>query len=135
MSQIQRRRSLGQVRQAGYKYVSTLSWGAGFTLPAPLNQPFRYDEDGYPELWELPCHGWHENVVKYNTQLQQPIRIAWPIRMPEAIPPDFLRTPQEHICAGFEEPIAILAGMVHIDTVGVVLNDGNFEPFFAESRN
>ena len=28
-----------------------------------------------------------------------------------------------------------VAGMVHIDTVGVVLNDNDFEPLFTESRN
>ena len=86
---------LKMIRQAGYKYVSSLAWGPGFTLPAPLNQPFRYEEDGYPDLWELPCHGWHENVMKYTTRLRQPVRIAWPIEMPQAVPADFLRKPEE----------------------------------------
>ena len=50
--------------QAGIKYVSSLLWGPDYSLPALLREPFNYKDDGYPEIWELPGHGWHENLLK-----------------------------------------------------------------------
>ncbi|HPU84814.1 MAG TPA: polysaccharide deacetylase family protein [Candidatus Latescibacteria bacterium] len=86
---------LAVVQETGLKYVSSMAWGKDYSLPAPLNQPFRYDEDGYPEIWEIPCHGWHENLLK-NHNKWGPRRITlWPPEMPDAIPPDFLKTPEE----------------------------------------
>jgi len=81
--------------EAGYRYVSSLAWGPDFALPAPLHQPFNYAQDGYPDLWELPCHGWHENLVKWRTRPGRPVRIAWPIEAPERIPAGFLKSPAE----------------------------------------
>jgi hypothetical protein len=47
--------------------------------------------------------------------------------------PEFLlRAPQDHVGPGFEEPIAIFTGMVHIDTMGVVFNYSDLESFFTE---
>jgi len=86
---------LAVVQEAGLMYVSSMAWGKDYSLPAPLNQPFRYEEDGYPEIWEIPCHGWHENLLK-NHNKWGPRRITlWPPEMPDAIPPDFLKTPEE----------------------------------------
>ena len=83
------------IREAGLRYVSSQAWGRDWTLPAPLNQPFRYAADGFPDLWELPCHGWHENLLKDNNG-SGPARITlWPPDMPEAIPLDFVKTPEE----------------------------------------
>lgn len=83
------------VADAGLSYVSSLAWGRDYSLPAPLNQPRTYADDGYPDLWELPCHGWHENLLKDHNKWG-PRRITlWPADMPEAIPPGFLETPQE----------------------------------------
>ncbi len=50
--------------ECGMKYISTQARGPQETIPAPLNQPFNYAEDGFPQLWELPAHGWHDNVLK-----------------------------------------------------------------------
>jgi len=83
------------VDEAGYRYVSSLAWGPDFTLPAPLNQPFAYAEDGYPNLWELPCHGWHDNVIKPTSALKRPLRVAWPIEFPGAVPAGHVQTPEE----------------------------------------
>lgn len=83
------------IKEAGYKYVSSLLWGNDYSLPAMLNQPFNYQEDGYPELWEIPAHGWHENLLKNNNKMG-PARITlWPPEMPEAIPLHYVTTPKE----------------------------------------
>ncbi len=86
---------LRQVRQAKLRYLSSQAWGPDYTLPAPLNQPFRYAEEGFPELWELPAHGWHENLLKdYNRWGPRRLTL-WPPLMPQAIPARFLKTPEE----------------------------------------
>ena len=80
---------------AGLKYVSSLAWGRDYSLPAPLNQPFTYADDGLPDLWELPCHGWHENLLKNHNKWGARRLTLWPPEMPEAIPAGFLETPQQ----------------------------------------
>ena len=87
---------LRRVQDSGLAYVSSMAWGLDYSLPAPLsNQPFSYVDDGYPDLWELPCHGWHENLLKDHNRWG-PRRITlWPPAMPEAIPDDFLQSPEQ----------------------------------------
>ena len=83
------------VAAAGYRYVSSLAWGRDYSMPAPLNQPFAYADDGFPDLWELPCHGWHENLLKDHNGWG-PRRLAlWPAELPEAIPTAFIGTPED----------------------------------------
>lgn len=53
------------VSEAGFCYASSLAWGTDYSLPAPLNQPFSYASKGFPDLWEIPAHGWHDNLVNY----------------------------------------------------------------------
>ena len=50
--------------QAGYTYLSTLAWAPGYKLPALIREPFTYAADGYPDMWEVPPCGWHDNVMK-----------------------------------------------------------------------
>ncbi len=89
------RHLLEAASEAGLEYASSVAWGRDYSLPAPLNQPFPYAEDGFPELWELPTHGWHENLLKDNNR-SGPMRLTlWPPEMPEAIPPGFLQSPEE----------------------------------------
>lgn len=83
------------VSDTGLRYVSSMLWGTDYSLPAPLNQPFRYSEDGFPDLWELPAHGWQENLLKDNNRWGPRRLSLWPPEMPEAIPPRFLQTPEE----------------------------------------
>jgi hypothetical protein len=86
---------LALVQEGGYAYVSSLLWGPDYSMPALLNQPFSYSADGFADVWELPGHGWHENLLKDNNQWG-PRRLAlWPAPMPEAVPGDFVRTPED----------------------------------------
>jgi len=86
---------LAVVADAGFQYVSSQAWGPDYSMPAPLNQPFNYAEDGFPELWELPCHGWHENLLKDHNRWGPRRLTLWPPSMPEAIPARFVATPEE----------------------------------------
>jgi peptidoglycan/xylan/chitin deacetylase (PgdA/CDA1 family) len=86
---------LGLVREAGLKYVSSLAWGPDYSLPALLIDPFTYEADGYPDLWELPAHGWHENLLKNNNKMGPKRITLWPPEMPEAIPQNYIKTPKE----------------------------------------
>jgi len=83
------------VCEAGFRYVSTVAWGPQFTLPSPLRDPFTYGDDGFPDLWEFPGHGWHENLLKGKNSWG-PLRILlFPPLMPQAIPDDYVQTPEE----------------------------------------
>jgi len=86
---------LGLISEAGFRYVSSMAWGLDYSLPAPLNQPFAYAREGFPHLWELPAHGWHENLLKDHNGWGPRRLTLWPPQMPEAIPPRFLTTPEE----------------------------------------
>ena len=52
------------IAECGMEYISTHLRGPKETIPAPLTQPYTYADDGFPALWELPAHGWHDNVLK-----------------------------------------------------------------------
>jgi hypothetical protein len=86
---------LGSVAAAGYRYVSSMAWGRDYSMPAALNQPFVYADDGFPDLWELPCHGWHENLLKDHNGWGPRRLVLWPADLPEAIPTAFIKTPED----------------------------------------
>ena len=87
---------VGEVAQAGFGYVSSWAWGPEYTVPALLEAPFPYAEEDHPALWELPAHGWHENLLKGHNLTDRPQRIvAWPSPFPEAVPLRPIQTPQE----------------------------------------
>jgi Polysaccharide deacetylase len=88
---------LSWVNEAGFRYVSSQAWGPDYSLPAPLNQPYRYDADGFPNLWEIPCHGWHENLLKNHNRWGARRLTLWPQPWPEAIPAGFLKTPEDEV--------------------------------------
>jgi peptidoglycan/xylan/chitin deacetylase (PgdA/CDA1 family) len=81
--------------QTGFRYVSSILWGPDFSLPAPLNRPFRYSAEDCPDLWELPGHGWHENVLKGNTRIGIRRLLLFPPPLPEMVPSTFIKTPDE----------------------------------------
>ena len=86
---------LSFLEEAGLEYVSSLLWGQDYSLPAPLAQPFNYASDGFPDIWEIPGHGWHENLLKNHNRWDARRLTLWPPEIPEAIPPRFLETPEE----------------------------------------
>jgi len=86
---------LEMLREAGIRYVSSLLWGPDYSLPALLAEPFTYKEDGYPDLWELPGHGWHENLLKDHNRWGPRRLTLWPPPFPEAIPNAFCKTPKD----------------------------------------
>jgi len=83
------------LREAGIRYVSSLLWGPDYSLPAHLTEPFNYKEDGFPDLWELPGHGWHENLLKDHNRWGPRRLTLWPPPFPEAIPKAFCKTPKD----------------------------------------
>ncbi|MGC9329981.1 MAG: hypothetical protein ACP5I1_20260, partial [Candidatus Hinthialibacter sp.] len=86
---------LALVEESGMQYVSTLLWGPDYSLPALLTEPFSYKEDGFPNVWELPGHGWHENILKNHNRWGARRVTLWPPQMPEAIPAGFVKTPED----------------------------------------
>jgi peptidoglycan/xylan/chitin deacetylase (PgdA/CDA1 family) len=84
------------VSQAAYGYVSSILWGPEYTVPALFEPPFSYAEEGYAKLWEMPGHGWHENLLKGHNLTDRPQRIvAWPSPFPEAVPLSPIQTPDQ----------------------------------------
>lgn len=83
------------VRAAGFQYVSSLLWGPDCSMPALIEEPFQYGADGFPDLWELPGHGWHENLLKNHNRWGARRLTLWPSAMPEAIPSRFVKTPDD----------------------------------------
>jgi peptidoglycan/xylan/chitin deacetylase (PgdA/CDA1 family) len=83
------------VQKAGFKYVSSLLWGPDYSMPALLSEPFNYNSEGFPDIWELPGHGWHENLLKNHNQWGPRRLTLWPPPFPEAIPNGFCKTPKD----------------------------------------
>lgn len=75
---------------AGYGYVSSWLWGPDNSMPANPVSPFNYLNEGRPELWEMPSHGWHDNALKGDLTSPNgnpPRLIHWPLRVSkDAIP-------------------------------------------------
>jgi hypothetical protein len=89
---------VGMVATAGFTYVSSLLWGPQYTMPALLTEHFTYGGEGAPDLWELPAHGWHENLLKAHNVTNQAQRIlAWPLLWPEATPPGPIATADDEV--------------------------------------
>ena len=85
---------LSLVRDAGLRYVSSQAWGPHFTLPAPLVQAYTYENDGFPEIWEFPCHGWHENVLKGHNATPDRL-LLWPPVYPDLQLEGYVSTPDQ----------------------------------------
>jgi peptidoglycan/xylan/chitin deacetylase (PgdA/CDA1 family) len=83
------------LQEAGFRYVSSLLWGPDYSLPALLSEPFDYTADGFPDIWELPGHGWHENLLKDHNRWGPRRLTLWPPPFPEAIPAAFCKTPND----------------------------------------
>ncbi len=66
---------------AGYRYVRSVGAGPRHTIPAPLNPPFWYVQEGFPDLLETPSHAWHDNILT-----GQPAQVHWPPVLPWPYP-------------------------------------------------
>jgi len=86
---------LALIKEAGLQYVSSLLWGPDYSMPALLREPFNYKAEGYPEIWELPGHGWHENLLKDHNRWGPRRLTLWPPPFPEAIPEDFCKNAED----------------------------------------
>jgi len=84
---------LAACREAGLEYVSSDARGPKDCLPAPLKLPYTYTGDGHPDLWELPVHGWHDNVLK-DFSLDHPC-VTMPPEHPWCFPERKPETPEE----------------------------------------
>lgn len=87
---------VAEVADAGFSYISAQGWGPLTTVPAPLEQGYNYAEEGRPELWEFPAHGWHENVLKGHNAVPGRM-LLWPPIYPEMQLPGFVKTPAEEV--------------------------------------
>jgi peptidoglycan/xylan/chitin deacetylase (PgdA/CDA1 family) len=80
------------IRDSGARYLSSDLRGPADSIPGGLVQAYRYDEEGIPELLELPGHGWHDNVLK---GFYPGPWLAWPPVLQWGIPDRAPRTPEE----------------------------------------
>ncbi len=81
--------------EAGYRYISSAAWDRDFSMPAPLRAPYTYVAEGYPDMWELPPCGWHENLLKGHNVREPLLLCLFPAPMPEAIPTHYVSTAEE----------------------------------------
>ena len=86
------RERLEVVWDRGARYLSSDLRGPGDCVPGGLGQAYRYDEEGFPDLLELPGHGWHDNVLKGFYPGPQ---LVWPSIPRWGIPDRIPRTPEE----------------------------------------
>jgi len=82
---------LALLAELGVPFVSSDARGPMETVPAPLTEPYWYDEDGFPNMLELPAHDWHENVLKGHNL----VPCHWPPVLPWGYPSLPPKTPQE----------------------------------------
>ena len=116
------------VREAGLRYVSSQAWGPHFTLPAPLADAYSYSEEGYADIWEFPCHGWHENVLKGHNATPGRL-LLWPPLYPEQMLTGYVTTPVEEfaIHRWFIDR-AIAEGREYVSLIWHPWSLGRFDP-------
>ena len=117
------------IREAGFKYVSSLLWGPDCSMPALLEEPFHYGADGFADVWELPGHGWHENLLKNHNRWGPRRLVLWPSPMPEAIPLQFVKTPSDEFAVNrvFLEK-ALQTGKPHVSFIWHPWSLHSFDP-------
>ena len=82
------------IAETGVRYISTDLRGPADSIPSGLQQAYWYDEEGQPDLLELPGHGWHDNVLKSQGG-RSFLSLPWPPFVPWGIPNRPPRTPEE----------------------------------------
>jgi len=122
--------ALGILAAAGYRYVSSVAWGPDFSMPAPLARPFTYTAQGFPNLWEIPPCGWHENLLKGNNRTGPLLLCLFPSPVPEAVPKDYVKTPDEEFAVNNSPFIdrAIKEDMPHVSLIWHPWSLHQFDP-------
>ncbi len=119
---------LSKLHEAGIRFVRSDARGPQQTIPAPMTQPYTYAEDGFPDLWELPAQGWHDNVLKgYSRALPY-----WPPILPWGLPARAPTTPEEE----FEvwRPMLDYAACEKLTMVMPTLHPWSIHRFHPEAR-
>ncbi len=80
--------------ELGFQYMSTDLRGPCDSIPSGLQQAYWYDAEGFPQLLEMPGHGWHDNVLKALGNNQW-LCLPWPPMIPWGIPNRAPTTPEE----------------------------------------
>lgn len=83
------------IASCGVGFLSTDLRGPADSIPGGLGQAYWYDEEGFPDLLEMPGHGWHDNVLKEGWGIG--LILAWPRYMTWGIPNRPVRTPEEEL--------------------------------------
>ncbi|HOM81060.1 MAG TPA: polysaccharide deacetylase family protein [Armatimonadota bacterium] len=81
--------------ECGVRYISTYLRGPADSIPSGLQQAHWYTEDGFPNLLELPGHGWHDNVLKGPRSSM--LCLSWPPVLSWGIPNRPVRDPEEEL--------------------------------------
>lgn len=79
---------LALLRKHGIKFVSADLRGPLGSIPNDMAQAYRYEADGYEDIWEIPGHGWHDNVLKWGaltTWFPPLYDFALPTRLPKTV--------------------------------------------------
>lgn len=91
-------------RRHGIKFLSSDLRGPLGTIPNDMAQPYTYEADGYGDIWEIPGHGWHDNVLKgwtgHATYFPPVYDFALPPRPPRTVVELFAQEGRwlEHAC-------------------------------------
>ncbi|MCS7254594.1 MAG: polysaccharide deacetylase family protein [Armatimonadota bacterium] len=87
---------LSVIWSCGFKFISSDARGPADSIPSGLQQAYWYDVEGFPQLLELPAHGWHDNVLKDpNGSLEPRLMLPWPGLLQWGIPSRPPRTAEE----------------------------------------
>jgi len=119
---------VAEAADAGYRYISSRAWGPHGTVPAPLEQAHTYADDGRPDLWEFPCHGWHENVLKGHDATPGRL-LLWPPLYPQMQLHRYVKTPEEEFeVHRFFVDRAVEEGLEYVSLVWHPWSLGRFDP-------
>lgn len=85
---------LAIIAECGARYISTDLRGPVDSIPSGLQQAYWYDQEGQPQMLELPGHGWHDNVLKAPGASHW-LCLPWPPYMPWGVPHRPPQSPEE----------------------------------------
>lgn len=116
------------IHREGYRYSSCQAWGPKCTLPAPVAPARNYGAHGFPDLWEFPGHGWHENVLKGHNATPGRF-LLWPPVYPDHLLPGCVKTPEEEFAVNrFFIDKALELGAEFVSLIWHPWSLGRFDP-------